>query len=136
MYDSLFSMRMLSDFDLIEEATEVRKITGYMPDTPFLYDLLTVTEFLRFTGDLYGLGRNGFVRETGELIEFFGLENHQGSLIKDLSHGLRQRLVYAATLLQKPQIMFVDEPFVGLAPRSIRAGDSRSWGCSCHGLAF
>ena len=72
MYDPLFSMRMLSDFDLIEEATEVCKITGYIPDTPFLYDLLTVTEFLRFTGDLYGLGRNGFVRETGELIEFSG----------------------------------------------------------------
>jgi len=111
----------IGGFDVMEESTEVRKITGYIPDTPFLYDLLTVTEFLRFTGDLYGLGRNGYARETGELVEFFGLVNHQGSLIKDLSHGLRQRLVYAATLLQKPQIMFVDEPFVGLDPHSIRA---------------
>ena len=55
----------------------------------------------------------------GSVEDFYYLA--RASLVKDLSHGMRQRLVYASTFLQRPKIMFVDEPFVGLDPHSIRA---------------
>ena len=112
---------VIGGHDLQGDGADVRRMTGYIPDTPYLYDLLTVTEFMQFTGDLYGLPRGQLRTETEELLSFFGLEEQRSHLIKDLSHGLRQRLVYASTFLQHPRIVFVDEPFVGLDPHSIRA---------------
>lgn len=111
----------IGGIDLVKDPHGVRRITGYIPDTPFLYDLLTVTEFVEFTGDLYRIPRRRLHEEMEEAFAFFGLDEHRKSLIKDLSHGLRQRLVYATTFLQHPQVLFVDEPFVGLDPHSIRS---------------
>jgi ABC-2 type transport system ATP-binding protein len=70
--------------DLHRNGTDVREITGYIPDTPFLYDLLTVTEFMRFTGDLYSIPPDQLREETEESLVFFGLQDHRTSLIKDL----------------------------------------------------
>ena len=106
--------------DIGEDPIAVRRMTGYIPDFPFLYDRLTPAEFFEFTGDLYGVPRAEVVREMEESFERFGLVEHRHVLIKDLSHGLRQRVIYAVTLLHKPRILFVDEPFIGLDPFSIR----------------
>ena len=106
--------------DLGEDPIAVRRMTGYIPDFPFLYDRLTPAEFFEFTGDLYGVPRAEVAREMEESFERFGLVEHRHVLIKDLSHGLRQRVIYAVTLLHKPRILFVDEPFIGLDPFSIR----------------
>lgn len=111
----------IGGIELARDPQSVRAITGYIPDMPYLYDLLTVVEFIEFTGDLYGIPRDQLRADMEESLAFFGLEDHRHCLIKDLSHGLRQRLVYASTLLQRPQVMFVDEPFVGLDPHSIRS---------------
>lgn len=111
----------IGGIELARDPQSVRAITGYIPDMPYLYDLLTVVEFIEFTGDLYGVPRDQLRADMEESLAFFGLEDHRHCLIKDLSHGLRQRLVYASTLLQRPQVMFVDEPFVGLDPHSIRS---------------
>ncbi len=106
--------------DIGEDPIAVRRMTGYIPDFPFLYDRLTPAEFFEFTGDLYGVPRAEVAREMEESFERFGLVEHRHVLIKDLSHGLRQRVIYAVTLLHKPRILFVDEPFIGLDPFSIR----------------
>ena len=103
-----------------DDPVAIRKLTGYIPDTPFLYGRLTVTEFFRFTGNLYEIQRSEIEEEREKLFSLFGLNEHEHALVKDLSHGLRQRLVYASTFLQKPQVLFVDEPFIGLDPHSIR----------------
>jgi len=99
---------------------EIRRRCGYIPDTPFIYERLTCEEFFRFVGDLYRLPVEHVDQELQPSFEVFGLLEHQAALVKDLSHGLRQRLIYAATLLQDPDILFVDEPFIGLDPYSIR----------------
>lgn len=99
---------------------DIRKRCGYIPDTPFIYERLTCEEFFRFVGDLYRIPREQVDAELGPSFELFGLVEHQAALVKDLSHGLRQRLIYSATLLQDPDILFVDEPFIGLDPYSIR----------------
>lgn len=107
-------------FDAVAEAHEVRKILGYIPDTPFLYDRLTPVEFMEFIGDLYGFPREHTLAEQEHWFALLGLNEYRDVLIKDLSHGWRQRVVYASTFLHKPQVMLVDEPFIGLDPHSIR----------------
>ena len=103
-----------------EDAIAIRKLMGYIPDTPFLYERLTPDEFMRFTGDLYRVPQDRLERELKSSFELFGLEEHRHVLIKDLSHGLRQRLAYASTFLHDPQVLLIDEPFIGLDPHSIR----------------
>ena len=110
----------IGGMDIREDPIAVRRMTGYVPDFPFLYDRLTAAEFFEFTGDLYGVPRGDVAREMDASFERFGLIEHRHALIKDLSHGLRQRVIYAVTLLHKPRVLFVDEPFIGLDPFSIR----------------
>jgi len=106
--------------DLQSHAVEVRSVTGYIPDFPFMYDRLTATEFYQFTGELYHIPRDRVSARLEESFERFGLLDYRHTLIKDLSHGLRQRLIYTVTLLHTPKVLFVDEPFIGLDPHSIR----------------
>lgn len=110
----------LGGIDLAVDPISPRRFTGYIPDTPFLYERLTVSEFMEFTGDLYRLPRRRVQDETARAFRCFGLNELRTALIKDLSHGYRQRLIYAAAFLHEPEILFVDEPFVGLDPHSIR----------------
>ncbi len=106
--------------DIQTDARAAKRLMGYIPDMPYLYDRLTATEFFQFTGELYDVARGTITARCGELFTFFGLTEHANMLVKDLSHGLRQRLLYAATFLHKPEVLLIDEPFIGLDPYSIR----------------
>ncbi|MBA4389296.1 MAG: ABC transporter [Verrucomicrobia bacterium] len=97
-----------------------KKMIGYIPDMPFLYERLTTKEFFRFSGDLYGMPGDLVESRFSELFKLFDLVDQQATLVKDLSHGMRQRLIYASTLLHDPQVLFIDEPLIGLDPRTIR----------------
>ena len=110
----------IGKIDLQNDPFTPHKFIGYISDSPFLYDLLTPEEFFEFTGDLYQIPQDVIIRERSEYFTLFDLWPYAQTLIKDLSHGLRQRLIYAATLLHKPTVLFVDEPLVGLDPFSIR----------------
>jgi ABC-2 type transport system ATP-binding protein len=110
----------IDGFDTRADMPEIRRRIGYIPDSPFLYDRLTSSEFFAFIGDLYRMPPDRVRAERAEAFALFGLEAHADALIRDLSHGLRQRLTYAATFLHRPRILFVDEPFIGLDPHSIR----------------
>ncbi len=98
----------------------VRAAIGYIPDQPFLYERLTAAEFFQFVGDIYRIAPARIRRERGELFDLFGLQPVAQTMIGELSHGFRQRLVYAAALLHQPRVLFVDEPFIGLDPFTIR----------------
>ena len=111
----------IAGYDMAKNPIEARQQIAYIPDTPFLYDRLTATEFFHFVGTLYGLSREEIEREREATFAFFGLSSHASALVKDLSHGLRQRLAYAAALLHHPRVLFIDEPLIGLDPHSIRA---------------
>jgi ABC-2 type transport system ATP-binding protein len=98
----------------------VKKLIGYIPDMPFLYERLTASEFFQFTGDLYDIPHDNIQTLCADSFRLFGILDYANVLIKDLSHGMRQRLIYAATFLHAPQVLFIDEPLVGLDPYSIR----------------
>lgn len=106
--------------DIQQEPVRVKQRIGYIPDMPYLYDRLTTTEFFRFTGELYAVPKGKVLSELDAAFTQFGLDEHRSALVKDLSHGLRQRLIYATTFLHNPTVMFIDEPFVGLDPYTIR----------------
>lgn len=110
----------LAGVDALKDPVSARRALGYIPDMPFLYERLTVMEFLLFTGDLYRMPRGEVREKAPRQLEIFGLLDRAHTLTKDLSHGMRQRVIYAATLMHEPRVLLVDEPFVGLDPHSIR----------------
>lgn len=93
---------------------------GYVPDQPFLYDKLTGREFLEFVGQLRGLSRTELSRRIDRECERFEMHDFLDDLTETYSHGMRQRVVFAAAVLHDPKVIVLDEPTVGLDPKSTK----------------
>jgi len=106
--------------DVQKEYIAAKRLMGYVPDQPYLYDKLSGFEFLEFIGEMYGLERNERRDEIDRLSDLFGMGDYLDLLTESYSHGMKQRVVLAATLLHKPKVIVVDEPLVGLDPHSAR----------------
>lgn len=106
--------------DVQRDPIAAKRVTAYVPDQPFLYDKLSGLEFLHFIADLYGIGGEERRREIDRLVELFDLKDFVRELTESYSHGMKQRLVLAATLLHRPRVIVVDEPLVGLDPHTTR----------------
>ena len=106
--------------DLAEEPLAAKAVTAFIPDRPFLYDKLTGSELLQFVGGLYRMGRQDVSERVAQLLDVFGLTDWSESLVETYSHGMKQRLAFAAALLPRPKILIVDEPMVGLDPRGAK----------------
>ena len=107
-------------FDVQTQPLEARRLMAYVPDFPFLYDKLSPWEFLRFTGQLFGMAEAP-IREGGaELIARFNLEPFANKPIEGLSHGTRHRVAIVSALLHDPKVFIIDEPMVGLDPQHAR----------------
>jgi ABC-2 type transport system ATP-binding protein len=111
---------LICGFDIQKNPVEARRLISYIPDLPFLYDKLEPMEFMLFVGQLYGMERANVLRTADELFDVFDLNNTRTQLIEDLSHGTRQRVVIASALLHNPRVIIIDEPMIGLDPRSAR----------------
>ena len=110
----------VSGMDITQSPLDVRQILGYIPDRPFLYDLLTAGEFLNFIGGLYGMSGSDLDRRGEQMLELFKLDDRRHELVQSFSHGMKQRLVMAGAFLHRPQVLVVDEPMVGLDPQGSR----------------
>lgn len=110
----------IGGFDLRTQGQQARQLLSYVPDQPFLYEKLTGREVLQFIADMYGMPRAQAQRRIAEMIELFDLQEFIDDLTEQYSHGMRQRTVFAGALLHEPQVLVVDEPTVGLDPRSVR----------------
>jgi ABC-2 type transport system ATP-binding protein len=97
----------------------VRNI-GYVPEEPFLYEKLSGREFLEFAAEMHGLDRPTVRQRIAREIERFDLAGFVDGLTETYSHGMRQRVVFAAALLHDPAVLVLDEPMVGLDPWSVR----------------
>lgn len=107
-------------FDVQRDYIEAKRRMAYVPDQPYLYDKLSGFEFLEFIGEMYGLGRDERRKEIDRLSELFDMNGYLDLLTESYSHGMKQRVVLAGTLLHKPKVMVVDEPLVGLDPHTAR----------------
>jgi ABC-2 type transport system ATP-binding protein len=110
----------IGGFDLKTHGAQARQLISYVPDQPFVYELLTGREFLQFIADMYGLEKGLGQRRLQEMIDVFRLGDFIDDLTGRYSHGMRQRTVFAAALLHQPQVLIVDEPTVGLDPPSVK----------------
>ena len=106
--------------DLEREPEAAKRVLGFIPDRPFLYEKLTAAELLRFHAGLYGLEGPDVEARIHELLELFELRAWKDELVESFSHGMKQRLVLCAAFLHRPRAVVVDEPMVGLDPRGAR----------------
>ncbi|MEM7232576.1 MAG: ABC transporter ATP-binding protein [Planctomycetota bacterium] len=110
----------IDGLDVTKDPVEAKKRIGYIPDHPFLYGRLTGREYLAFVAGLYRMTPDVVRTQGEELLEIFGLQTEADDLISSFSHGMRQRLAFAACFLHDPKVVIIDEPWVGLDPRNIR----------------
>lgn len=106
--------------DILKEPVQAKGLVSYVPDEPYLYDKLSGREFMEFVGRMYRLPKDLTRARISELSETLSLGEFLDDLTEGYSHGMKQRVVIAAALLHDPRVLVVDEPMVGLDPRSAR----------------
>jgi len=106
--------------DILKEPVEVKKKIGLVPETSNLYGELTSLGNLIYQAELYGVPRKERKIRSVQLLEEFGLKEHQEKPFQKLSRGLKRRLTIAAALIHHPKILFLDEPTTGLDVMSAR----------------
>ncbi|MFM7630147.1 MAG: ABC transporter ATP-binding protein [Algoriphagus sp.] len=99
-------------------SVEAKRLFSYIPETPYVYDLLTIWEHMQFIAQAYGV-REWKTRAL-ELLELYELDDKQKKLGRDLSKGMRQKVSICCALLPDPQLLFFDEPMIGLDPKAIK----------------
>jgi ABC-2 type transport system ATP-binding protein len=111
---------ILSGFDIQEQPLEVKKRIGYLPETPPLYMDLSVEWYLKFVMKIKGVAANIQSERLDWSLEKCGLTDVRKRLIGNLSKGYKQRVGLAQAIINKPDVLVLDEPTVGLDPNQIR----------------
>ena len=104
----------IGGIDVVKEALAAKRLTGYVPDRPYLYEKLTGRELLQFVADLYAKDWRECEPRALELLRYLGLSDWTDARIENLSHGMKQKLVIVSALIHDPEVLIIDEPMVGL----------------------
>jgi len=111
----------VANFDLARQPLEVKRQIGVLPEEANLYERLSAEEFLIFAARMYGLPLDEAQRRTTDLLELMELTDDKDKLIVDYSMGMKKKTALAAALIHRPRVLFLDEPFNGIDPVSVRA---------------
>jgi len=109
---------LIGGHSITKDPLAVKRAVSYVPDTPEVYEKLTGIEYLNFLGDVYDVPAALRKERIAALLEMFELSGAVGDLIQSYSHGMRQKIVLVGALLHEPQVFILDEPMVGLDPKS------------------
>jgi len=108
------------DVDVRGRPVYARRMIGYVPETPYLYEYLTAAEYLDFVGVAYGIEREARRQRVNELLQALQMETHVNEVMSSFSQGMKQKIALTAALLHRPRVLVLDEPLNGLDPRSAR----------------
>lgn len=108
----------VNGFNIREDPIKVKESIGYISDNPDMFLRLKGTEFLELIGDIYKVPTEARRERISSLAEKFGLTGALSSPMMSYSHGMRQKIMVIAALLHKPPVWILDEPMVGLDPKS------------------
>ena len=110
----------VAGYDVFEDAMEVKRRIGYLPEHPPLYDEMTVDSYLQFVARIKGVAPEDRKSRLQEVKETVRIEGYGKKLIKHLSKGFKQRVGLAQALIHDPEVLILDEPTVGLDPNQIK----------------
>ena len=108
----------INGYDIDNDPIKLKKSISYVPDNPELYEKLSGYEYLNFLADVYGVSAKARKEGMSRFLDLFELSKAAGDLIQSYSHGMRQKIVLIGALLHEPDVFILDEPLVGLDPKS------------------
>jgi len=108
----------IGGYDIVKQDNEVRKLVGIVSEKMIMYDRLTAKENLWFFGSLFDIPADTLDKRIDELLDLVQLMKWKNSLVGTFSTGMRQRMNVVRALLNMPQVLFLDEPTLGLDPQS------------------
>lgn len=104
--------------DVSKNAQEIKSISGFLPESPGLYEKLTCVEFLEFIGELYSVPKDILKERIYELIELFELKGRENDLLEGYSRGMKQKVCLMSAIIHDPKVIFLDEPTSNLDPEA------------------
>ncbi|MEG1394419.1 MAG: ABC transporter ATP-binding protein [Clostridia bacterium] len=107
-------------FDVKEKPIDAKMNIGFVPDNHLMYDKLTGREFINFKADMYGIGAEDRKTRAQDLLDMFELNDAYDKQISTYSHGMKQKMCVIGALVHKPKLWILDEPMMGLDPKSSR----------------
>ncbi|MCJ7771115.1 ABC transporter ATP-binding protein [Candidatus Bathyarchaeota archaeon] len=110
----------LDNIDVLQQPIKARKLVGYVPETPYLYEYLTASEYLDFVGTAYNIPPEERRQRVRDLLNAFQMEQNVNEVISGFSQGMKQKIALSAALLHRPRVLILDECLNGLDPRSAR----------------
>jgi len=108
----------INGMSIAKDPLECKKITAYIPDNPDLYEYFTGIAYLNFIGDIFSVEQHEREESIKKYAGLLELTENLGDMISSYSHGMKQKLAIISALIHKPQLLVLDEPFVGLDPKS------------------
>jgi ABC-2 type transport system ATP-binding protein len=108
----------INGYDIRKQPLEAKFSMGYVPDNPNIFDRLTGIEYLKFMADVYRVPADKRRERIGHFLEMFELKDAASDLIRSYSHGMKQKIILTGALIHDPPLWVLDEPMVGLDPKS------------------
>jgi len=105
---------------VFQDPVALKRMVGYVPEAPRLYEFLTGIEYLDFIGDVYGMQPEEKKSRINEYLKALQLEGREGDMINSYSEGMKQKIALISAFLHRPKLLIMDEPLNGLDPRSAR----------------
>jgi ABC-2 type transport system ATP-binding protein len=111
---------VIDGISITRDPVAYKKQFALIPDKPYMFEKLRGIEYAEFIGNLYGIEKDEFEKQLDKYSKIFGVDEYINDFIESYSHGMSQKLLIVAALLHSPKVFILDEPMVGLDPRSMR----------------